>query len=187
MISITTVQSEADVLALAALQQENLRQNVPIDEQISDGFVSIQHKPDLLWRMNKAAPTIIAKSSNSELVGYSLTMLPEFARDVPDLQTLFTLIERVQYKGKYLQDYHYYVQGQVCVKKQFRGQKIFQNMLYKHRELYSNRYEMMITCISSKNNPSLRAHAAVGFKDIHSYTDPIINETWHILLWDWRE
>jgi hypothetical protein len=63
MISITTIQCEVDMLDVLALQQENLRQNVPIDEQISDGFVTLKHEPDLLWRMNNAAPTIIAKNS----------------------------------------------------------------------------------------------------------------------------
>jgi len=187
MISITTIQSKVDLLATLALQQENLRRNVPIDEQISDGFVTIEHQPDLLWKMNNAARTIIAKDSASEVVGYAVTMLPEFAPDVPELHSFFFWITKLEYNGKCLQDYAYYVLGQVCVKKSYRGQKIFRQMLHMHREMYSHRYQLLITCISSKNKPSLHAHAAVGFEIIHTEYHPTINEKWHILLWDWQK
>jgi len=187
MVSITTIQSEADIVAILVLQQENLRRNVPIDEQISDGFVTVEHQYDLLWKMNNAAQTIIAKNSAAELVGYALTMLSEFAPSVPELTPLFFWIERLEYNGKSLRDYAYYVLGQVCVKKHYRGQRIFQQMLLRHREMYSQRYQLLLTSISSKNNRSLRAHAALGFETIHKFHDPTIDETWHIILWDWKK
>jgi len=187
MVSITTIQSEADIVAILVLQQENLRRNVPIDEQISDGFVTVEHRPDVLRKMNNIARSIIAKNSASELVGYALTMLPEFALEIPELHTLFFWIKKLEYNGKPLQDYPYYIMGQACVKKRYQGQKIFQQMLHMHRELYSHRYQLLITCVSSENNRSLRAHAGVGFETIYTYSDPIINETWHILLWDWQK
>jgi GNAT superfamily N-acetyltransferase len=187
MIFITTIQSETDLLATLALQQENLRRNVPIDEQISDGFVTVEHQPDLLWQMNDAARTIISKNSASELVGYALAMLPEFAPAVPELVPLFFWIKKLQYNGKCLQDYAYYVLGQVCVKKRYRGQKIFRQMLHMHRDMYCHRFQLLITSISSKNKRSLRAHAGVGFEIIHKFHDSTINETWHIVLWDWQK
>ena len=186
MISITTVQSEADVSAILALQQANLPRNVPIGEQISEGFVTVEHRPDVLWRMNQTAPSIIAKNAALELIGYTLTMLPEFAPEVPELGSLFSMISRVEYKGKSLQDYAYYVMGQACVDKRYRGQKLLAQMLHTHREKYSNRYRLLVTYISSQNNRSIRAHTGVGFEIIHSILDPILNETWHLLLWDWQ-
>src|SRR5689334_20491852 len=117
MISITTIESEDDMLAVLALQQENLRRNVLINEQISEGFVTVEHQPDVLRRMNNAARTIIAKGPTSELIGYSLTMLPEFAPEVPELAPIFFWVKKLEYKGKPLQDYAYYVMGQACVKK----------------------------------------------------------------------
>ena len=105
MISITTIQSEADVRATLALQQENLRRNVPADEQISDGFVTVEHQFDVLQRMNNAAETIIAKNSDGELVGYALTMLTEFGSFIPELVPLFSCLKTLEYNGKPLQDY----------------------------------------------------------------------------------
>ena len=187
MISVTTIQSEADVLATLALQQENFRQNVPVNEQISDGFVTVKHYPDLLRRMNEAAPTIIAKNSASEVIGYALTMLPKFAPEVPQLASFFYWIDKLEYKDKPLRDYAYYLMGQVCVKKQYRRQNIFQRMLHMHRELYSNHYQVLITCISNNNNPSLRAHARIGFQTIHTFHDSMSDEAWDIVLWDWQK
>jgi hypothetical protein len=187
MISITTVQTEADVSDILALQQVNLRRNVPIDEQNSEGFVTVEHRPDVLWRMNQAAPSIIVKNAASELIGYALVMLPQFVLDVPQLDYLFSLINRLEYKGKLIEEYAYYVMGQGCVAKRYRGQKIFAQMLLMHRELYSHRYQLLLTSISSKNKRSLRAHTAVGFETIHLHYDPVLDETWHIVLWDWQK
>ena len=187
MIFITTIECEGDIFTTLALQQENLRRNVPVNEQISDGFVTVEHRPDLLRKMNDAARSIIAKNSSSELIGYALTMLPEFAPEVPELAPLFFWITKLEYNSKRLQDYSYYILGQVCVKKSYRRQKIFRQMLHMHRKMYSHRYQLLITSISSKNHRSLRAHANVGFNTIHQFHDASIDETWYIVVWDWQK
>jgi hypothetical protein len=187
MISITTVQCEADVMAILALQQANLRRNVSINEQISEGFVTVEHRFDVLWRMNQAAPSIIAKNSASELVGYALVMLPEFGSEIPELVSLFELLNRLEYEGKPLREYAYYVMGQACVEKRYRGRKLLAQMLNMHRETYSHRYQLLITSVLDQNKRSLHAHTEAGFKTIYSYHDSILNVTWHVLLWDWQK
>jgi hypothetical protein len=52
MLTITTVQSEADVLGILTLQQANLRKNVPAHVQVEQGFVTVEHDPQVLSRMN---------------------------------------------------------------------------------------------------------------------------------------
>ena len=186
MISISTVRSEKDILDILSLLNTNLRQNLSLDRQISDGFVSIDYSYDILRKMNQKAPSIIAKDSTSKLVGYSITMLPEFAVEVSTTDELLSLINTLEYEGKPLKSYNYYIMGQACVDKEYRGQMIFDQMLHKHRELYGDRYELLITAISNKNPRSFRAHARVGFKTIHSFSDSKKDETWNIVLWDWR-
>ena len=70
--------------------------------------------------MNQAAPSIIAKDGDN-VVGYALTMLPEFGTDVPELLPLFALIDTLSYKDKPLASYNWYVMGQVCVAEGYRG------------------------------------------------------------------
>ncbi|CAM4891723.1 unnamed protein product [Rotaria socialis] len=105
--------------------------------------------------MNQPAPSVIATDTTSnKLVGYALASLPEIAVELPDIAKLILLINTLDYKAD-----------------GYRGQMVFDGMLQKHRELYSDRYEMMITCISNKNVRSLRAHARVGFETIYTFND----------------
>ena len=185
MLTITTVQSEADVVGILALQQANLRKNVPVSVQAEQGFVTVEHDPQVLSRMNRAAPSIIAKDGDT-VVGYALTMLPEFGADVPELLPLFSLISSLTYLGKPIRDYQWYVMGQVCVAEGYRGQQVFDRMFQHHYEVYRNRFQLLITDISANNTRSLRAHNRVGFEPIHEFHDPAIGETWVVVLWDWK-
>lgn len=184
MVIITTVQSEADVAGILTLQRANLRRNLPADVQAGQGFVTVEHDPDVLARMNKAAPSIIAKDGDV-VVGYALTMLPAFAGDVPELLPLFTTINALTYQNAPLDDYAYYVMGQVCVADGYRGQRIFDRMYAHHRAVYGDRYRLLVTDISSHNTRSLRAHERVGFRPIHQFYDANLGESWVIVVWDW--
>lgn len=185
MISITTAEDEADLRAIMALQYINLKQNTPMDARVSDGFVTVQHRYDVLQRMNMTMPSIIAKYDTFQLIGYALAMLPEFALDVPELRSLFSMIKILKYDGKPLETYSYYVIGQSCVAAGFRGRKVLARMLEKHREMYSDRYQLLITSISEENPRSLRAHISAGFIKFCSFCDEKTKEIWHILIWDW--
>lgn len=186
MLTITTVQSDADVQGILALQQANLRRNVPIHIQADQGFVTVEHNPSVLRRMNQAAPSVIAKDGET-VVGYALTMLPEFGADVPELLPLFELIETLSYNHQQISDYNWYVMGQVCVANGYRGQQVFDRMFQHHRHVYGNQYQLLITDISANNGRSLRAHSRVGFQAIHEFHDPTIDETWVVVLWDWQK
>jgi hypothetical protein len=185
-MTITTVQSEADVQGILALQQANLRKNVPLDVQLDQGFVTVEHDPAVLTRMNQAAPSVIAKDGDT-VVGYALTMLPEFGTDVPELLPLFALIDSLTYKDRPLSEYPYYVMGQVCVADGYRGQRLFDRMYQHHRDVYSDRFQVLITDISANNTRSLKAHARVGFEAIHNFHDSTLGETWVVVLWDWKK
>ncbi|CAM4926330.1 unnamed protein product [Rotaria socialis] len=155
MISFTTAQSEEDLLNIISLMKSNLRKNLSLDQQTSGGFLSIECAYDVLRKMNQPAPSVIATDTTSnKLVGYALASLPEIAVELPDIAKLILLINTLDYKAD-----------------GYRGQMVFDGMLQKHRELYSDRYEMMITCISNKNVRSLRAHARVGFETIYTFND----------------
>ena len=190
MVTITTLESSEDILSVLNLQKENLRENISTDEQITDGFLSWKHEPHVLQRMNDAAPAIIAKNSASEVVGYALANLPlpELALEIRELDLLFSWINKLEYEGKPLRDYSYYIMGQVCVKKTYRRQQIFQQMLNKHREIYHDRYQLLITLVSNKNQPSLRAHCGIGFEIIHTLAhETNKDEQWHMICWNWRK
>jgi ribosomal protein S18 acetylase RimI-like enzyme len=165
------------------LQSENHVHNLgPIDKK-SNGFVTVKHDLDLLKKMNSAIPQVIAKQ-NEEVVGYALVMLKEFKEMIPVLIPMFEMFGTLSYKNKFVNEYDFYVMGQICISKTCRGQGIFENMYLKHKELYSNRFQICVTEVSVNNIGSMKAHERVGFKTIHTFRDQ--TDEWNIMLWDWR-
>ncbi len=186
MIAISTVQSDADLQGILTLQRANLRKHLPTEVQADQGFVTVEHDAAVLTRMNQAAPSVIA-SDGDRVVGYALTMLPQFKADVPELLPLFASINALDYAGKPLREQAYYVMGQICVADGYRGRHLFDRMYEHHRAVYGDRYRLLITDISEKNTRSLRAHTRVGFEPLHSFYDPALDESWVVVVWNWQK
>jgi hypothetical protein len=184
-VTITVVQGEKDVRGILALQQKNLKKNLSDETMASQGFVTVEHDFATLKAMNDAQPSVIAKDGD-EVVGYCLAMLPQFRKDVPVLESLFASIDQIDYEGKPLNTYHYMVMGQVCVGEGYRGIGVFDKMYQHLKEVLSNDFEICVTDISSKNTRSLRTHERVGFEAVKDFFDENLNETWIIVVWDWR-
>ena len=73
--------------------------------------------------------------------------------------------------------------GQVCIDKDYRGKGIFNILFQKHKEVYSNAYELLVTEISTKNYRSQKAHEKIGFTTIYTYSDAL--DEWNVVVWDW--
>lgn len=183
-VTITTTQTDDDLRGLLALQQRNQVRNVPPEVQQEQGFVTLVYTFEQMKQMHEAAPSVIAKDGD-EVVGYAITVVPQVRPLVPELGTLFDLIDTLDYEGKPLSQYSYYVVGQVCVANGYRGQGLFDALYAHHKALYHDRFQLFITDISARNARSLRAHERVGFRSIHAFHEPAANETWHVVVWDW--
>ncbi len=181
-ISFTTIASDDDIRQVLALQQANLSTQVTADVAASQGFVTVQHNFDLLKQMNEAIPQVIAKDGD-QVVGYALVMLPDFQDLIPVLKPMFLLFDNLDFRGKKVVDYRYYVMGQICVAEGYRGAGIFDGLYEHHRELYHTQFDFVATEIASRNTRSLRAHERVGFQTIHTFQDE--TDHWEIVVWDW--
>ncbi len=183
MIEIKCVENERELEQILDLQQKNLRKNISEKELQEQGFVTCEHDIDLIRKMNEPYHHVIAKDTK-KVVGYCLVMLPERRNDIEILKPMFDLIDQRMYKDQPLQSTEYFVMGQVCVDKQYRGQNIFYDM-YDHLQKSMNPYyDLVITEISNWNKRSFRAHEKQGFELIHSYLSPD-GHPWDIVLWDW--
>jgi ribosomal protein S18 acetylase RimI-like enzyme len=92
-------------------------------------------------------------------------------------------LEHFNYQGKPLTGYSFYLMGQICIHPHYRGKGIFDMLYQKHKEIYSPRYELLVTEISTSNYRSQKAHERVGFKTIHTYKDAI--DEWNVVVWEW--
>ncbi len=100
-----------------------------------------------------------------------------------DLKRMINNLELINYKDRPLSSYTWYIMGQVCIKKNYRGKGIFKLLFQKHKELYSREYELMITEISTANHRSQKAHEKVSFKTVYTYSDDL--DKWNVVVWDW--
>lgn len=184
-ITFKAAESAKELQQILHLQQLNLPKSITEKERLEQGFVTVEHDFPLLSSMNASAPQIIA-TSGQQVVGYALVMLESFADQIPVLIPMFKKLSSLVYQGKSLQAYKYYVMGQVCIDKAFRGQGLFDGMYHEQRRQLSGHYDFVVTEVATRNTRSMRAHERVGFKTIHIYADPDHGEEWAIILWDWN-
>src|SRR5262245_38255007 len=123
-IQFTTVSTADEVRQILDLQAANLATALTPDVIASQGFVTVRHDPDVLLRMNAAAPSIIAKDGD-RVVGYALVMPRAFAPEVPILRPLFERLEELSWRGAPLREQpRWFVMGQICVADSHRGRGI---------------------------------------------------------------
>jgi len=180
------VEGRPDLEGILALQESNLERNLAADDAARDGFVFVRHDLATLEAMHAAHPSVVAVH-DGRVVGYVIMMAPELRDLVPVLGPMFDVFDGLVHAGKPLTEQRYFVNGQVCVDRRFRGSGVFDEMLARYREAYEARFDLVVTEIARRNVRSLRAHERVGFRVIHSYVDPHNAECWDVVAWDWRE
>ena len=88
MAIVRPVERENELDQILALQRRNLSRNLDPAEVASQGFVTVEHKPDILRRMHAIAPSIVAVDG-ATLAGYALVMsvecryMPQSSADQP--------------------------------------------------------------------------------------------------------
>ncbi|MBA2249946.1 MAG: GNAT family N-acetyltransferase [Chitinophagaceae bacterium] len=184
MLYTTVVTDEEELLQINEMNRLNLKIVLSPQEQQEQGFITWLYNISLLKEMHELAPSIIVKDEK-QIVGYALVTPKESSSFHPDLKGMIDNLEIVNYKNNPLSTYSFYLMGQVCIHKDFRGKGIFDMLFQKHKELYSNTYDMLVTEISTKNLRSQKAHEKVGFKTIHTYKDEL--DEWNVVVWDWRK
>lgn len=181
-IIYTQVSDDKTIQQILDLQAQNLSAALSPDMIASQGFLTVQHDPVVLLRMNQAYPSVIAKNG-ALLAGYCLVMLREFAPQVPILAPFFTLLERLSWQGQPLRESRWFVMGQVCVAEAWRGQGVFDGMYQKLRSVCRPDFDFVVTEVAGRNARSLRAHRRMGFETIYTYPDETTGEIWHIIAW----
>ncbi|MGI8582905.1 MAG: GNAT family N-acetyltransferase [Chitinophagaceae bacterium] len=183
MLYATEVTTDDELVQINKLNRQNLKTALSKQEQEDQGFVTWLYSMSLLQQMHAIAPSIIVKDGDA-VVGYALVTPIEAGSFHADLKTMIDNLETLSYKDKPLPSYSYYVMGQVCFAQNYRGKEIFNMLFQKHKVIYSDKYELLITEISTKNYRSQKAHEKVGFTTIHTYSDAF--DEWNVVVWDWR-
>ena len=181
---IRQVKNTLDLTHILSLQKKNTKKAIPIEEITSQGFITVEHNLAQLEKMQALVPQIIAIEQQT-IAGYALVMPRALKTSIPVLVPMFELLDTLYYNGKAVKNLSYYVMGQICVAKDYRGQGVFRQLYTAHKKLLSSQYDYCITEISTSNLRSMQAHFAIGFELIHCFTDP--QDEWNIVLWDWTK
>jgi GNAT superfamily N-acetyltransferase len=172
------VTSDEELYEILELQKQNLKVALSdIDKQI-EGFVTVDHTFEVLKRMNDKCSHCIAKY-DGKVIGYALCMLNEFRGDVPELISMFNYMDEI-IESKGLATLNYFIMGQVCIDKVYRGQGVFRE-LYSFLKLeLSKDYDAVVTEVSAKNVRSSEAHKAIGFELLDKHTEA--GEDWELIM-----
>ncbi len=184
-VEFRAARSEQDLRQILDLQAENLTASLSAAEARDQGFVTVHHDLPLLTMMNQLQPHVIGVSGG-RVVAYALSMLRHFGEHIPALKPLCAMLDEQEYEGRRLVDYRYFIMGQVCVAKPFRGQGVFEALYAKMRELYADRYDLLVTEIAGHNTRSAHAHEKVGFERLHRYSHAP-DQHWDIVVWPWLD
>jgi len=179
-IKFTVAKNDEDLKQILALQKLNYKAYLAPEEAVSQGFVSIEHEFPLLKDMNADYPHIIAKSGD-KIVGYALVMLRKFGDKVDVLLPMFERINVLDWKGKSMNECSYFIMGQVCVAKAFRGKGVFSGLYAEMQERMKGDFDYLVTEVASRNTRSMRAHEKVGFELMLNYSVEG-EEEWNIVL-----
>ncbi|APG60515.1 GNAT family N-acetyltransferase [Christiangramia salexigens] len=177
-------QTDEDLQKILKLQFANLKQNLDEKEIISQGFLTCQHNFGQLKNMNDAEAHLLIEE-NAELAGYILALTRASEALLPMLNPMFKRFSELTYGGKPLNDYTYLIVGQVCISRNFRGNRLLDRAYDAYRNYFHKKYEFCITEVAVENSRSLKAHQRIGFKVIDNYTESSGKE-WAVILWDWK-
>lgn len=158
---------------ILALQQENLPGKISDKEKLKEGFVTVSHDLKLLENMNNAFPHTIVKEGKS-VVGYALSMPPNFGDKIAVLRPMFREINAILPPGK-----KYIVMGQICIAKAYRGKGIFRKLYETMWQAVKKDFDCIITEVDATNLRSLEAHYAIGFQNLKMYTTG--GTQWHLI------
>ena len=183
MITATVVTSANELQQIIDLQRKNLKQHISQEEKEQQGFLTMEFSMPMIQQLHDLAPSVIAKD-NDKVIAFAIVLLQEGRTAYPDLEPMFLNFENLQWNNKPLKAYSFYVMGQICVDKDYRGKGLFDILYRQHREIYQKQFDFIVTEISTSNYRSLNAHKRVGFKTINTFRDKM--DEWDVVVWDWK-
>ncbi|MFZ6025254.1 MAG: GNAT family N-acetyltransferase [Bacteroidota bacterium] len=183
MYNIELVSTKEQIHQIAELSSINLRSVVDEHTKVDQGFLTWEYTTRLLEAMHDFAPSVIA-SYNNQVVGYALTATHAMSEVHKEMKVMLNNLSTLTYLGRPMNDYRFYMMGQICIAKEHRGKGLFEKLYQHHRTVYGNQFDFLLTEVSTSNHRSMRAHEKVGFKTIHTYHDHM--DEWNVVVWDWK-
>jgi ribosomal protein S18 acetylase RimI-like enzyme len=183
MLTAKLATTDQELLQIATLSNANRTANISEEEKAKEGFVSWVYTPEILRTINAIAPSVIVMDGD-ELAGYAITLTEECLQAYPPAAPTFTHAQPLVFKGRPLSEQRFYLMGQICVAKAWRGQGIVSTLYTGHRQSYGPQFDAIVTEISTANPRSVKAHQKIGFETIDLHFEN--GHKWAVVAWNWR-
>ncbi len=184
MVKIKKCETPNELEQIYHLQKKNLAKSLNESDRIKEGFVTADHSIDLLRRMNTEYQHIIAVDGG-KVIGYALVMLMSFKDELEILKPMFLEISKSKFNGTPLNNLNFFIMGQVCIEKEYRGKGLFSEIYEFMKEKMKTDFDAVVTEVLEQNKRSIRAHEKIGFEVFKVYESPE-GEKWSLIIWDWR-
>ncbi|KAJ3028517.1 UNVERIFIED_CONTAM: hypothetical protein HDU68_001513 [Siphonaria sp. JEL0065] len=170
---IALASTDAHVVQIKQLQMENLRRLLPLEVQEREGFVTAEYSIDYLRNIHSKTPAVVALAQVNgvqQVVGYVLAATKQDSLEHDLLKDLVGTVDgRCKFEKKKLKDLNYIVVGQLCVAKDFRGQRLASKMYEAFAQEYKSRgFECAMTDVAADNEKSLKTHKKSGWVVVDS-------------------
>jgi len=151
-----TLASLENIDGILKLQSENLVTNLKDDEK-DDGFVTTPFTIEQIEDLIKLDGVFIALDGTN-VISYVMCASWHYWVSWPMFEYMASFLNTLKFNGIELTMDNSYQYGPICVSKEYRGNKIFENIFEFARENMSRRYPILVTFINKINKRSYEAH-----------------------------
>jgi hypothetical protein len=145
----------ADFEGILMLQHQNLK--TTLQEDLSQGFLSIEFTREQLHRINSELGIFVAVQGNV-VIGYLMAESIEFAIGSPLIAHLLKRLMDFVFEDVPLASRCLFVYGPVCIDKQHRGQGVLEGLFSVMLLTLRGQYDVGVVFVSELNPRSLSAH-----------------------------
>jgi hypothetical protein len=145
-----------NISGILELQSKNLVTNLK-DNEKDDGFVTTPFSIEQLEDLIKLDGVFIALKDEN-VVSYVMCASWQYWTKWPMFEYMASFLETLEYKGVKLTMQNSYQYGPICVSKDCRGTKVFENIFEFARENMNKKYPILVTFINKINQRSYEAH-----------------------------
>ena len=183
MLTNKFVTEDDELIQIAALSMENMSSMIPDDLKEKEGYVTWPYSIEDLRVIHQITPSIVIKDDD-KVIAYLIILVSEVREVYQPLKNILKLLGPSSYQDRLFEDYKYYILGQDCVQRDYRGRGLIKLLFDFQKKHLAPRYDLGVSAISVHNPLSQRIHEKLGAQVINVLSTE--ENTWNIVIWDWR-
>ena len=153
------------------------------EEDKKDGFVTTSFTKEQMKSLILEEEGLFIAIQNEKIVAYAMSASWKFWSNWPMFAFMIEDLPNLSYLGQKLSVENSYQYGPICVHKEYRGQKILENLFETARKSMTKKYPILVTFINKINTRSYEAHKRkIGLEVIKEFS--YNNNNYYELVYD---